>query len=198
MAMSDRDRRALIILGAIAGLAIAFFLVTQVLGGGGGEQAADDGGTAPTTQSPTVAPTVTGSPEVEPPKVVSFSGRDPFVTPSVLLTASATASGTSTSTASPTDGGTSTTSPTATSTVTGNTSTVSSTSVGGHDVALLAVYRRGGEDRAQVSVDGTVHRPSEGERFAGNFRLVSADPGTRCARIVFGDEGFTLCTSQQK
>ena len=180
MAMSDRDRRALMVLGAIAGLAIAFFLVTQVLGGGGGEQAADDGGTAPATQSPTVAPTVTESPEVEPPKVVSFSGRDPFVTPSALLTASATASGTSTST------------------VTGNTSTVSSTSVGGHDVALLAVYRRGGEDRAQVSVDSTVHRPSEGERFAGNFRLISADPGTRCARIVFGDEGFTLCTSQQK
>jgi hypothetical protein len=40
-------------------------------------------------------------------------------------------------------------------------------------------------------VDDTTYQPSVGQRFANNFKLVSAGGG--CARILYGDSSFTLC-----
>ena len=37
MALSPRDRRALTILGGVAGVAVVAFILLKVLGGGGGE-----------------------------------------------------------------------------------------------------------------------------------------------------------------
>jgi hypothetical protein len=66
--------------------------------------------------------------------------------------------------------------------------------MGGHTVVLLDIFQGG--TKVQVEVDGTVFTVSVGETFDGNFRLVSISGS--CARFVFGDEGFTLCTSPQK
>lgn len=55
----------------------------------------------------------------------------------------------------------------------------------------------GGVRKAQVEVDGTVYTVAAGESFDTSFRLVSF-PNASCAHFVYGDEGFTLCTSGGK
>jgi hypothetical protein len=96
MALTPRDKRMLQILGAVAGLAVAFFLFTNVLGGGGdeGQVAAPTGFTGvvpPTGATATPTPEAT---ETLPP-VVLAGARDPFSTPPQLVTAAVPTSGTS-------------------------------------------------------------------------------------------------------
>jgi len=190
MALSPRDRRALILFGAVAGVALLAFVFLNVLRGGGGEEAASPppvstGGPTPT---PSVSPTPT--PRETLPPVVLAGSRDPFSIPPALQTGSPPPSGS----VSPPPTGTGpppTGSPTPTPTTPGGGQ---STTVGGHTVVLLDIFQSG--TMVQVEVDGTVFTVSEGETFDGNFRLVSISGS--CARFVFGDEGFTLCTSPQK
>ncbi len=190
MALSPRDRRALILFGAAAGVALLAFVFLNVLRGGGGEEAAppppvSTGGPTPT---PSVSPTPT--PRETLPPVVLAGSRDPFSIPPALQTGTPPPSGS----VSPPPTGTGpppTGSPTPTPTTPGGGQ---STTVGGHTVVLLDIFQGG--TMVQVEVDGTVFTVSEGETFDGNFRLVSISGS--CARFVFGDEGFTLCTSPQK
>jgi hypothetical protein len=63
-------------------------------------------------------------------------------------------------------------------------------------VILLDIFSRDGAQKAQISVDGDVSVVSEGQRFHGNFELVSISGS--CARILFGDQSFILCTNPQK
>jgi hypothetical protein len=65
------------------------------------------------------------------------------------------------------------------------------TNVAGHSVWIHGTYKRGGTIHAQVTVDDTTYAPAVGQRFASNFKLVSAGGG--CARILYGDSSFTLC-----
>src|SRR3990172_9408617 len=155
MALSPRDRRAVMILGGVAGAAIVVFVLLSVLRGGGGEEAQP---TPVEPGGPTPAPTATATPTPRPtlPPMVLAGSRDPFSIPPALQTPG---------------GG-------------------SSTTVGGHTVVLLDIFADG--TRAQVEVDGDVFTVSVGETFDDNFRLVSISG--ECARFVFGDEGFTLCT----
>ena len=44
---------------------------------------------------------------------------------------------------------------------------------------------------AHVTVDANTYGPTVGQRFATNFKLVSAGGG--CARFLYGDSSFTLC-----
>ncbi len=190
MALSPRDRRALIIFVAVAGVALLAFLYLNVLRGGGGEEAAppavSTGGPTPT---PTVSPTPT--PRETLPPVVLAGSRDPFSIPPALQTGAPPPSGS----VGPPPTGTGTPPPTGTPSPTPTTpGGGQSTTVGGHTVVLLDIFQGG--TKAQVEVDGTVFTVSEGETFDGNFRLVSISGS--CARFVFGDEGFTLCTSPQK
>ncbi|MEW6059931.1 MAG: hypothetical protein AB1551_07330 [Actinomycetota bacterium] len=201
MALSPRDRKALIILGAVAGLAVVAFVLLKVLGGGGGEEAASPSPTA--TGGPTVAPSPTVSPTPTPretlPPAPLAGARDPFSIPPVLQTASGSASPTTSGspttspTGSPTTSptGSPTTSPTETPTTPGGGS---STTIGGHTVVLLDIYAGG--TKAQVEVDGEVYTLGEGEEFGDNFKLVSISGS--CARFQYGDESFTLCLSPQK
>jgi hypothetical protein len=72
------------------------------------------------------------------------------------------------------------------------------TEIGGHSVLLDDIFvAQGGVRKAQVEVDGTVYTVAAGERFDGNFELVSF-PSRSCAHFVFGDEGFTLCEAGGK
>jgi hypothetical protein len=192
MAMTERDRRALIILGVIAGIAVAFFLVTQVLGGGDEETppaaapAPADGGTVPEPAPTTASP----APPKSPKEVVNFTGRDPFSTPPELVTASPSA--TSTDTATPTSTATTTTNkPTAPS---GD----QSTNVAGKQVTLDTVYTRGNESRVTVEVDGKVYDESVGGTFDRNYEVRSIDTATGCATFLYGDESFRLCSDSPK
>ena len=127
MALTPRDKRMLQILGAVAGVAVAFFLFTNVLGGGGdeGEVAAPTGFTGvvpPTGATATPTPEAT---ETLPP-VVLAGARDPFSTPPQLATAVVpTTGGTSTVGSSPSGGGTGTVPTTTVTTPIQTTSTFS-------------------------------------------------------------------------
>jgi hypothetical protein len=108
MALTPRDKRMLQILGAVAGVALVFFVLTNVLGGGGdeGEVAAPTGFTGvvpPTGATATPTPEAT---ETLPP-VVLAGARDPFSTPPELVTAAAPTTG-GTPTSPPPGGGTAT------------------------------------------------------------------------------------------
>ena len=204
MALSLKDRKVRFgIAGGVAGL-LAAFLLLKILGGGG------SGTASPTSLPPITQPTgtVVPTPSPTPPTVVVFSGRDPFQN---LFGGS---SGSSTST-SPTSGGTSTPPPsggTTTPPPSGGSTTPpppsggggggnggqGGTNIGGHSVLLDDVFvAPNGVRKAQVEVDGTVYTVAAGESFDSNFKLVSF-PNASCAHFVYGDEGFTLCTSGGK
>ena len=127
MALTPRDKRMLQILGAVAGLALVYFVFTSVLGGDGdeGTVAAPTGftGVAPTT-GPTATPTPQASGTLPP--VVLAGSRDPFSTPPQLLTAAVPTGGvTSTVPGSGTSATTTPTFPTTATTTTRTTSTFS-------------------------------------------------------------------------
>jgi hypothetical protein len=67
--------------------------------------------------------------------------------------------------------------------------------VGGHRVSLIDVFVQGGNQVAQVRVDGTVYTVEEGETFAENFQVLSISGD--CATMLFGDDQFTLCVGQE-
>lgn len=187
MALSDRDRRSLIILGAVAGAAVLFFLVKMLLGGGGEEQVQGAPTTQPTGVEATASPSAsaTPSPRQTPPPIILAGQRDPFSIPPVL---SPVPSGGGTGGTSPPPSGGGGTSPPP-------SGGGSSTTIGGHDVSLLDIFAGG--TKVQVEVDGTVYTVSEGDTFAqGDFQLVSISGD--CARFLFGDEAFTLCLNPQK
>jgi hypothetical protein len=65
------------------------------------------------------------------------------------------------------------------------------TNVAGHTVSIHRTYKRNDLMHAAITVDNTTYQPKVGQRFAGNFKLVSIGGG--CARILYGDSSFTLC-----
>jgi hypothetical protein len=194
MALSARDKRAVTILGGVAGLALAAFLLMKVLGGGGGEEAASPpvvptGG--PTTQpSPTASPT---TPRETLPPVVLAGARDPFSPPPLFASPSGGVSPSGTSTAAPSGTGTPTSTASPTSSPTSPGGGASST-MGGHTVVLVDIFDGG--SKAQIEVDGTVYTVNEGDDFDDNFRLASISGS--CARVQFGDEASTICLNPQK
>jgi hypothetical protein len=199
MPMTARDRRTLIIGGVILGVMLVGYLLLNVVLGGGD----DTGGAAlppisvgpsQSTQTPTQAPTATGSP------VINFTGRDPFSIPGALAptvvptSPTVTVSGTTTITITPTNTVSPTTSPTTTPTQPGGGSSIT---IGGHTVVLLDTFTSGGGEVAQVEVDGKVYSVSEGETFAqGQFELITISGD--CATFLYGDEQFTLCATSPK
>ena len=204
MAMTPRDRRALMIFGAVAVAALVAYFLLLKPGGGEGAQPAAQGPTV-TKSSPAPAPSA-GKKHKEkdhaprrsrPPALPPVGGHDPF---SPLVNASAgggTSPPPSGSTTPPPSGSTSpppTVSPPGSPPPTPGGGT--STKVGGHTVVLLDIFSRDGEQKAQISVDGDVSVVSEGERFHGNFELVSI--AGDCARMLYGDQSFILCTNPQK
>ncbi len=169
--MSRRERTMLIVLGSVAVLAGAFFLLSR----DDGDVPTDDPTLPPITQ-PEPSPTVVGPPKLPP--LAIFGGRDPFFP----LVSEAAAPGT---------GGSPTPAPSGPPVSPAPSPSGGGTNVGDHDVTVLDVFIRDGEEFVQVEVDGRVYTVQEGDTFAGNFRVVSIDG--RCATFLFGDEQFTVC-----
>lgn len=194
MALSVRDKRAVTILGGVAGLALVAFLLMNVLGGGGGQQASSPSVVPP--GGPTTAPSPTESPstprETLPP-VVLAGARDPFSPPPVFASPSGGVGPFSTSTAAPSGTGTPASTVSATSSPTSPGGGASS-AMGGHTVVLVDIFDSG--TKAQIEVDGTVYTVNEGDDFDDNFRLTSISGS--CARVQFGDEASSICLNPQK
>jgi hypothetical protein len=211
VAMTSRDRRALIVFGTVALAALVAYFLLLKPGSGGEEQPAAVGGPSVTKNSPAPAPSAgkKGKDHTprrsRPPALPPVGGHDPF-SPLVNVSAGGgTSPGTGSTSPAPSGGSTSpapsgsTSSPPPVSPPGNPGSTPSggtATKVGGHTVILIDVFTRSGEQRAQVSVDGDVSVVSEGQRFHGNFQLVSISGD--CARMLFGDQSFILCENPQK
>jgi hypothetical protein len=187
MALSERDRRTLIIGGGIAGALLLVFLLLNLLGGGGEETAAP---TVPVPTGSSLAPIDSPSLSVTPSVVLSFGGRNPFAIPSGLSTVTTSPSGSPSGTGSPSP----TQSPTGSPTAPGGGS--SHTTQDGRTVVLVDTFIRNGVEKAQVTVGSTTYTVEEGEQFAGSFEIRSIDGD--CATIDHGDESFTLCANPQK
>jgi hypothetical protein len=200
MALSARDKRAMMILGGVAGAALVVFLLMNVLGGGGGQEAApppDLGAGAPPAQpSPTATPS---TPRETLPPVVLAGARDPFSPPPIFVSPgggvapSGTSTGGATSTGAPTSTGSATSTGGATSSATAPGGGASAP-MGGHTVVLVDIFDGG--SKAQIEVDGTVYTVNEGDAFDDHFRLASI--GGSCVRVQFGDEVSVICLNPQK
>lgn len=169
--LQPRERALIILFGIIAVLAVVYLLF---LSGGGEEPEAFP--TSPRTSTPraTASPTVapTSSPTGPPETIDFFEGKDPF---RPLVTQGGIGG-------TPTPGG----SPGPTGGPTGG---------GGQRVTLVSISGSGADRVATVIVDGTEYEVSEGETFAGSYRVKSLTAD--CGTFVFGDEQFTLCEGQE-
>ena len=70
--------------------------------------------------------------------------------------------------------------------------------VGSHVIVLLRVLGRHPRPSVDLEVDGDpVTSIRGGDRVAGGFKLVGFNDAL-CPRIVFGEEGFTLCEGDRR
>jgi hypothetical protein len=185
MALSPRDRRALMILLPVLVVAVAFYILTSGSKKDSASSALPPGpGMVPgVVTSPTPQPSPSPSPSAN--EMLVFSGRDPFQNPfgaSLVSSSSPLPSTTPTPSVSPAG------SPP--STPTGGSSTTS----GGHTVVLVDVFSN--STKAQVEVDGTVYTVGEGDTFASTFKLVTISGN--CASFLNGDSSFSLCETANK
>jgi hypothetical protein len=204
MPLTDRDRRTLMIGGAVLGVLLVGFLLMNVLSGGGEEEA------IPSLPPITVAPgggggaTVSPSPSGGVSPIPVFTGRDPFSIPPALASLTTTSpvptspGATSPGATSPAPTSPGATSPAPTSPAPTDPGGGSSEVVGGKTVVLLSVFSSGGQSMVQVEVDGQVfNNIAIGETFDNGryeLRSVSGD----CATFLYGDESFTLCANSTK
>jgi len=214
MQITPRDKRILQIAGvALPLLLLVYFFVLRP--DGGEDLALPSGPTGITgnTGAPTDSPSVTPSPtprETLPP--VSLAGsRDPFSIPPGLESTGGSVSPTTTAAPGTTTTIPATTTPPVTTTSTfppppPPTTTTTTTPppgggggggehpgnkilIGGHDVKLIGVAGSG--KKLDVQVDGKVYTVEPGATFDENFKLVKIDG--KCAKFLFGDQGFELC-----
>jgi hypothetical protein len=174
---SSRQRVHVLVVAGVLLLVLVAVLVRAVLQGGTQAPVASPAtaGAAPTTVAQLIGPStsIAGPP--------SGTAKDPF-RPVVAA------------------GGTEATGPTTTGTTTtlgsggGNATVSGSGTTAERKVVLEDVYTRSGVRHVKVSVDGTSHTATEGERFAGDYRVV--DIGNTCATFEVGTAPFTLCEGE--
>ncbi len=177
MALSERDRRIAIIGGGVAGALLVVFLLFNIVGGGPGPSP------GPVISGPTIPPTTSPSPTINPSPIVRFGGRDPFSIPPTLSPTTATPSGSPSSSPSH--------SPSSRS-----SAQRSSAVVGGHAVTLLDIFTQGGVQEVQVTVDTSTYVRAAGRPFAGSFEMRSISGN--CGNFVYGEQPFTLCVNPQR
>jgi hypothetical protein len=182
VALSSRDRRAVMIMLPVLVIAVVAFIFLS-----GGKKNSPTSALPP---GPVTVPGAVSSPLAQPSpspsakELLVFSGRDPFQNP--FPNASPVSSSLSTSSPTPSVSPAGSPPPTPT----GGSSTTS----GGHTVVLVDIFSNG--TQAQVEVDGTVYTVDEGETFASTFELVSISGS--CASFLNGDESFSLCETANK
>jgi hypothetical protein len=215
---SAAPKSRLPVLLAIGAAAVLALLLVNVLGGG------DDGGDESAVTTTTIRTFVTTTTAVAPGAAPTetfevFSTKNPFLPLRSTGAATGTTGGTGTSTGGTGTGGTATggTGSTATTirggggtTATtirgGGGTTATTTRTGGSGsveprrsdrVALLDVFAENGRVVANVRVNDTVHKVTDGETFAGNYRVLSLSQADDCGRFMFGDDTFRLCRGEE-
>jgi hypothetical protein len=176
MPLSPRDRRALIVFGAVTVLAVAVFFLFIAKGPKKAATGSSGGGPVVVTQ-PTPSPSPSKA-KKQHREVFVFSGRDPF---------------------DPAQGGGQASVPAgapAASTGSSPAPNPASQNVGGKTVVLVDIFTENNVQKAQVEVDGTVYTVAPGDSFDDNYKLVSIS-GT-CADFTHGSASFTLCETQNK
>jgi hypothetical protein len=178
MPLSPRDRRALIVFGAVTIVAAAVFFLF-IAKGTKPTSTGPQAGARPHVMQPTPTPSPTKA-KKQHKEVLVFSGRDPF---------------------DPAQGGGSAAAPAGAPTVSAPGSSQSpgggsSKQVGGKTVVLVDIFTENNVQKAQVEVDGTVYTVAPGDSFDDGYRLVSIS-GT-CADFTHNSTSFTLCETQNK
>ncbi|HUR17401.1 MAG TPA: hypothetical protein VMZ51_00505 [Acidimicrobiales bacterium] len=190
-AAGGTQNRLPLIAGAGVGVIVLLFVITKVVGGG--DDGSDDAATvpAPAPTGTTPAPvTPTSVPAGALPETFEvFSTKNPFVP--LRGAATGTTGGTAGTTSGTGTTGTGTTGTGTTSTGVGTEPRRSSR------VALLDVFTEAGGTVANVRVNDTVYKVSDGEVFATSFKVVSLSLADRCGRFVFGDDSFRLCRNEE-
>ena len=185
--MGTGERRRLIVLLSIAGIAALVFAKLVLFNGGGGSDTTQ--ATLPVTVPTTVADgaTSTTAPSSRSTRTPAtfdvFATKNPFE-PVIIVT--------------PPTGGTTPTTPTTGGTggPTTTTQPPSNEPEPGTSVALLDVFQQqDGTEMAKVQVGSTVFTVGEGDVFATSYRVVSLD--APCGQFLFGDAPFKLCEGEE-
>jgi hypothetical protein len=194
---SGIDRRLIAVVGALVVVLLALLWFVFLRGSPDPEETA--------ATAPAAAPAPAPEPERDEPArkpggggpvetFQVFAPRDPFEPLVSAADASAAADGTG-ATVDTGGGGVIANDSASAGDTAGAPADAGGSSVGGHSVSVIDVFAAQGSRRAQVEVDGTVYKVSEGERFADSFELLSASG--ECAGLLFGDDQFTLCEGEE-
>lgn len=190
------SRRILTIAAAVAGIVA----IVAALSLGRDEQ-------PPRALADRSRPSSSSAPSTPPARVLS--GRDPFSPPPALLTRTSPTTPSvedrapDSSSPEPTDPGSPTPPPASTvppppPSDCGAARPSECRRVGPHVIELLRITERHRRPSVDLEVDGDlVANVRQGERFADGFKLVGFNDAL-CARIVFGDEGLTLCSRERR
>ena len=191
------DRRMIAVVGALVVVLLAalWFLVLR-----DGSPEAESAAAPATQEAPTPAPEPAPKNDKPAPRPGGgpvetfqvFAPRDPF---EPLVSPETSGEAADTGATVDTGGGVITNSNGNGGDVSGGVADSGGSTVGGHTVSVIDVFSARGSRRAQVEVDGTVYKASEGETFADNFKLISASG--ECANMLFGYDQFTLCEGEQ-
>jgi hypothetical protein len=184
---SNRNRVVLFVALGVVTLLAAVFLVPKLLSGGGGSDdlgaPPDASGSSASTTSTTTADALALEPAPE-----AFSTKNPF-TP--LVDTSPAAAATGASTTGETTVPSSTTDGTGTGTGAGTGTSTEPTSSG--KFSLIDVYAGpDGKAAATVEVDGQMYTVTEGETFAGGYRVVSLSVENKSGVFTSPSDGGTF------
>jgi hypothetical protein len=187
---SNRNRVVLFVALGVVTLLAAVFLVPKLLSGGGGSDdlgaPPDASGSSASTTSTTTADALALEPAPE-----AFSTKNPF-TPLVDTSPAAAATGAST-TGDETSGVPSSTDGTGTATGTGTGTGTSTEPTSSGKFSLIDVYAGpDGKAAATVEVDGQMYTVSEGETFAGGYRVVSLSVENKSGVFTSPSDGGTF------
>lgn len=213
-----------LILGIGAGVLLLIFLLSQLLGGDDDTEPATT--PPPVTAVPVVPTPTTVAPGDAPAETFeTFNTKNPFVPLRIVGAGAGTGGGGGAGATPPAGGaapgggavapgggtapgatgpGGATTGATGATGAAGAPGTGTGRTAGGGTeprrgarVALLDVFASDGRTVANVRVNDTVYKVSDGQVFATNFKVVSLSQADECGRFVFGDDAFQLCKGEE-
>jgi hypothetical protein len=188
---SPGNKRILLILGALAGLAVLAIAAYFLLFAGGSEDKAGDAVVPPSVVQPSTAPSTAPKTAVQPKISARNFGTDPFKALLSDGSASTTTGSTTTTTGTTTTGTTTpvTTPPVTTPPVT--TPPVTTPAAATYRFKVINVAS--GNEHARVSLNGDEQTVGPGDIVGGKFKALRFQGG-KCGTFKFGDEpAFDLC-----
>lgn len=189
------NKRAFIMLGVAAAIAVIALVLPKLLFAGG-DEAVDEFDALPAGGAPG-EPGVAGADEVEevlaePPRTFEvFSTKNPF-TPLIDTTPIAAVA------PAPVDGSSVAPVDVAPAPSNGSPASTATEPSSGQRVALLEVFvDTEGVTVASVRVNDTVYEVAEGAAFATSYQVVTLSVADGCGQLLYGDDRFRLCEGEE-